>query len=271
MHSLPAWNGVPRRWQENEDWAKAGIAIKQAKGARTVVAEQLARFIGGDRVERMKTVEQWVRGGYHATMGHAFEFPDGLSDLQADYNEVVADSLPEKMDIMANKQGNAAAAEECKRLAAVADKIEPRLRKCDEFRNEATKTEMLSRHRVREERRAQADQEARGPATPLVDRLADHEADLRRAQGADARPADVQARRIDRRLLRKEDRGLALAAWRQKAARQPGWRDATAGLLKPRCAVRALSLRRQMIRMPLPARRIQPRPARSSERDAARG
>ena len=46
---------------------------------------------------------------------------------------------------MANKKGNDAAAEECKRLAVIADRIEPKLAKCDDFDNEATKGEMLSR------------------------------------------------------------------------------------------------------------------------------
>lgn len=143
--SLPAWNGAPRRWQENEDWAKAGIAIKRANGDPAVVAEQLARFIGGDRTDRMNMVEMWVRGGYHSTIGHAFEFPDSLSDMQADYNEIVSDALPKQMNKLRVEKGNPAAAEECRRLAAVAAKIEPRLRKCDDFKNEQTKTEMLSR------------------------------------------------------------------------------------------------------------------------------
>lgn len=143
-HSIPAFVGAARRWQEKDDLKDAAIAIKNAKGTPGVVAEQLARFIGGG-LKRKETIEMWVRGGYHSQMGHAYEFPDELHDIADDYNEVVDDKLPERMDIMANKKGNDAAAEECKRLAVIADRIEPKLAKCDDFDNEATKGEMLSR------------------------------------------------------------------------------------------------------------------------------
>jgi hypothetical protein len=143
-NSIPAFMGAARRWQDKDDLREAAVAIKNAKGAPGAVAEQLARYIGGG-IKRKEAVEMYVRGGYHAQTGHAYEFPDELHDIVDDYNEVVDDKLPERMDIMANKKGNQAAAEECKRLAVIADRIEPKIDKCDDFDNEATKGEMLSR------------------------------------------------------------------------------------------------------------------------------
>jgi hypothetical protein len=141
--SMLAWMGVPRRTDEKDDWKKAGLAIAQAKALPSVVAEQLARFVGGDRVERMKTVELFIRGGHQQTTGHAFEFPDSLRDVREDYDLVTDDKLDEKMNTYANKSGDAAAAEECRRLLAIVDRIQPRLQACNDFDNIATKMEML--------------------------------------------------------------------------------------------------------------------------------
>jgi hypothetical protein len=141
--SMLAWEGITRRVDEKGDWKKAGIAIAQAKGKPSVVAEELARFVGGDRVERMKTLELFIRGGYRQTAGRAFEFPDSLRDVHEDYDLVTDDKLDEKMNTYANKSGDPAAAEECRRLIAIVDRIRPRIQACDEFDNIATKTEML--------------------------------------------------------------------------------------------------------------------------------
>ena len=143
--SLPAWMGACRRWQENDDWRAAGVAIAKAKGAAAAVAEQVARFIGGDEVERRKTVDLFIRGGHNPVkMGKGFEFPDALRALQADYDMVTADSLPDTLDAMANKSAPKAV-EECKRLAAIADSLEGKIRACNDFDNKATKVEMLQR------------------------------------------------------------------------------------------------------------------------------
>jgi hypothetical protein len=143
VRSMPAWMDRTRRWQEKEDWKAAGLAIARAKAAPSVVAHELARFIGGDRVERMKTVELFVRGGSIA-MGKAFEFPDGLRDLQAEYDMVTDDAIPAKMDKLAASSRDKAV-EECKRLVAIVDKIDQRIRSAKDFDNKAVKMEMLQR------------------------------------------------------------------------------------------------------------------------------
>jgi hypothetical protein len=140
--SHESWMGACRRYQENEDWSKAGKAIARAKGAAATVAAEVARFIGGD-VSRRQMVEQYIRGGYHQTTGHAFEFPDSLGDIRNDYDVVTDDHLDRKMNAFANHKGDAAAAEECKRLLAVADRLYGRVSGCNEFDNIATKMEML--------------------------------------------------------------------------------------------------------------------------------
>jgi hypothetical protein len=139
-----AWMSVIRRWQEKEDWKKAGFAIAKAKGSPSAVAHALAEFIGNDRTDRLETVQLMVRGGYHQTGGKASEFPDSLSDIRTDYDLVTDDGLPDKMNTLANQQGDPAAAKECVRLLAIVDRILPRVQACKDFDNIATKTEMLS-------------------------------------------------------------------------------------------------------------------------------
>jgi hypothetical protein len=141
--SFAYWMEGWRRADEKDDWKKAGQAIVEAKGAPAVVAEELARFVGGDRVERMKTLERFIRGGWHATTGHAFEFPDSLRDIRDDYDLVTDDKLPNTMNALANKKGDAAAAAECKRLVAVADRVSARIHACGDFDNVGTKAEMM--------------------------------------------------------------------------------------------------------------------------------
>ena len=141
--SALAWVGVVRRTDERQDWIKAGMAIKKANAKPSVVAEELARFVGGDRVERLKTLELFIRGGYQQTTGKAFEFPDSLSNIRDEYNLVTDDGLADNMNAYANHNGDPAAAEECRRLLAIVDRIHGRIGACNEFANKATKMEML--------------------------------------------------------------------------------------------------------------------------------
>jgi hypothetical protein len=137
------WKEQTRNGKEHEDWYAAGAAIVKARGAPGAVAEALARFIGGDAANRRQTVEFLIRGGYHQVGGHAFEFPDSLRDLQEDYDTITDDGLADKMNAFANHKGNPAAAEECKRLVAIADRMAARISACGDFDNKATKAEML--------------------------------------------------------------------------------------------------------------------------------
>ena len=137
------WKEQTRNPKEHQDWYEAGNAIRKAKGAPGAVAEALARFIGGDASDRRQTVQFLIRGGYHQVGGHAFEFPDSLRDIQDDYDTITDDHLDRKMNAFANHNGDPAAAAECKRLVAIADRIAGRIAACSDFDNKGTKAEML--------------------------------------------------------------------------------------------------------------------------------
>jgi hypothetical protein len=144
VNSWEWWMDQWRRADEKEDWKKAGIAIRKAKGSPSAVAHALAEFIGGDRIKRLEMVERLFRGGYHQTAGKASEFPDSLRDIRAEYEEVTDEGLVKKLYAIEKKEGTAAVTKEGIRLLAIVDRILPRVQACKDFDNLATKTEMLS-------------------------------------------------------------------------------------------------------------------------------
>ena len=108
-------------------------------------AATIAAYLPRDRVERLETVRLMVRGGYRQTGGQAFEFPDSLLDIRADYEMLTDKGLLEKLNTLAEKEGAAAATKEGVRLLAIIDRILPRIQASKDFDNPATKTEMLGR------------------------------------------------------------------------------------------------------------------------------
>ena len=165
------WIGRWRRADEKGDWIKCGAAIARGKGAPGVVAEELARFIGGDRVERMHTVEQFIRGGWATIkMGQAFEFPDAIRSVQADYDTVMDDGLPKRMDALAAKDA-AKAVEECKRLQALAAAVMDKVSACQDFSSPGTKGEMLHHLQVRRDMLTSAIKGYAGQPVEDIERL----------------------------------------------------------------------------------------------------
>ncbi len=153
--SLDAWVGMHRRADEKDDLKRAGIEIAKAKGAPGAVAEQLTRFIGGDSVERLETVRRIARGGYHATMGSAFEFPDSIRGLQEDYETVTDDGLVDKINAIGAKS-QAKAKAECARLLKVCDSLMSEIGACKDFSNTAARAEMIQKLELVRENLARA-------------------------------------------------------------------------------------------------------------------
>jgi hypothetical protein len=145
-----AWDGWNRRTQDKDDWHKAGLKVKNSGGKAAVVAEELARFVSGDRVERMKSVMTFVRGGYPAKgLGQKFEFPESIKRLQAGYDAVTSDKLLNEFNTLVEKKDFAAAIDKGKGVIAIIDQLEPLISRNEDFRNKDTKTEMLRKLMLR--------------------------------------------------------------------------------------------------------------------------
>lgn len=143
-NSPAAFIGWLRRADEKDDITKAAAAIVKGKGSAAAVSEALARFIGGDSVERLETVRRIMRGGYKATAGKAFEFPDEIRGLQEDYDEVTADDMVDKVNkIGAHSQEKAML--ECQRLLKLVDSVMSGVSPCKDFKNPDIKAEMIQK------------------------------------------------------------------------------------------------------------------------------
>jgi hypothetical protein len=144
VNSMDAWMGWTRRTDEVKDWRAAGEAIRRAGGKPPAVAEHLARFVGGDRVERLKTVQKFARGGYASKgIGQKFEFPETIKRLQAGYETVTGDALINEFNKLVEKKDFAAAIDKGKSVIAIIDQLDPLIRRNEDFENRDTKMEML--------------------------------------------------------------------------------------------------------------------------------
>ena len=137
------WDHAVRRYQELVDWKQAGNAIVRAKGDPGVVAEELARFIGGDRIMRLQTVELFLRGGNDISMGTGYEFPDSLKSKRADYERLIEAPFEPALDQIAATDA-AKAAEQGKQLAAEVDALYTAFYQAQDFEKPALQAEMLA-------------------------------------------------------------------------------------------------------------------------------
>ena len=136
------WTRAHHRYQEREPWEAARQAIVKAKGDPSVVADELANFIGGDRIARLEMVTMFVRGGNATNVGSAFEFPDSLKGLRADYEKYIeAPFLPELEKLAAVNPTNALTA--ATGLSAAVEALYVRFYQAKDFSKPAIQAEML--------------------------------------------------------------------------------------------------------------------------------
>lgn len=138
------WSSAVRRYQEIDDWKRAGNTIRAAKGERGVVADELARFIGGDKIHRLEMVNAFIRPGGNVGIGRAYEFPESLKGLRADYDKFVDAASEEQIDKAAAKDGPAKAAELGRKIVETLDRLSSAFTGAKDFAQRAAKAEMLS-------------------------------------------------------------------------------------------------------------------------------
>ncbi|MBX3607110.1 MAG: hypothetical protein KF788_17660 [Piscinibacter sp.] len=91
-------------------WRAAGAKIRAAKGDRAVVAEELARFVGGASSDRMKQLRLFLRQGGQVKIGTAYNFPDELKPLKKDWDALVVGECDRQVLEAIDAQGAAKAA-----------------------------------------------------------------------------------------------------------------------------------------------------------------
>lgn len=89
--------------RDAQAWRAAQAAINAAKGDPAVVAEQLARFVGGSKKDRLALLRQFLRPGGKVSIGMAYSFPDALASLQKPFEDLVVKDCEERVLALAGK------------------------------------------------------------------------------------------------------------------------------------------------------------------------
>ncbi len=136
------WARAHHRRQERDDWEAARREIEKAKGDPSVVADQLATFIGSDRTDRYEMVTMFVRGGNATNMGSAYEFPDSLKGLRADYERWIEAPFEPELEKLAAINPSTAEGLALSMSVAV-DSLYTRFYQAKDFEKPALQAEML--------------------------------------------------------------------------------------------------------------------------------
>jgi hypothetical protein len=149
-------------------WRAAGARIRAAQGDRGVVAEELARFVGGAKSDRMQQLRLFLRQGGAVKVGTAYNFPDGLKSVRKDWDELVLGACDQQVLRALDAQGPAKAAELGRALQGRLRQLLLTVRNSDAFGDPAAQADMVG---------------------AIVERTAALDAALRRAEGKQG-PAD---------------------------------------------------------------------------------
>jgi hypothetical protein len=104
-------------------WRELGRKIAGGAWAPGVVADELARFVGGDKSDRMKILDRLLRPSGDTSLGARVAFPDAAKKLQKPYTELVTTPCEARIEAKAESDGPAEADKEAARLLEQIDKL----------------------------------------------------------------------------------------------------------------------------------------------------
>jgi hypothetical protein len=143
--------GRPREWMRGctsakalADWEAACDAVRDADGDPAVVAEELARFIGKDKGDRLAMVNRFIRPDGKVSTGQRTEFPEGLASLQAVYEAAVLSDPHEGLQELVDAGAAAQARAQGDKLIAQLQELDGRVGAAKNFSRPAVRGEMLS-------------------------------------------------------------------------------------------------------------------------------
>lgn len=153
-------------------WRAAGAAIRNSKGNLGVVAEELARFVGGAQSDRMKQLRLFLRQGGQVKIGTAYNFPDELKPLKKEWDALVVGECERQVLEAIDAQGAAKATELGQALQGRLRQLLLAVRNSDQFGDPAAQADMV---------------------TAIVARTQALDAALRKASGQGGAAADLAA------------------------------------------------------------------------------
>lgn len=124
-------------------WRAMGARIRAAKGDRGLVAEELAKFIGGSQGDRLQQVRLFLRQGGAVKVGTAYNFPDGLKAVRKDWEALVVDACEQQVLHALASQGPAPAVELGRALQGRLRQLLLTVRNSDAFGDPAAQADMV--------------------------------------------------------------------------------------------------------------------------------
>ena len=128
-----------------DPWRSLGKKIAAGAAEPGVVADELARFVGGDKSNRMKILDRLLRPSGDTSMAARIAFPEAAKKLQKPYTELVVAASEARIEAKAKSDGPAEADKEAQALLDQIDKLYAELSGSDAYKNQrAVQAEMLS-------------------------------------------------------------------------------------------------------------------------------
>jgi hypothetical protein len=126
-------------------WRELGRKIAGGASQPGVVADELARFVGGDKSDRMKILDRLLRPSGDTSMGARIAFPDAAKKLQKPYTELVTTPCEARIEAKAKSDGPAEADKEAQKLLEQIDKLYAELSGSNAYEHQrSVQAEMLS-------------------------------------------------------------------------------------------------------------------------------
>lgn len=142
------WMKACSRPAELEGWAKAGRVIAASGGKEAVVAEQLARFMGGDTHGRGAVIDSALRPKAGDMSGGArYEYPGGLAQRKARYEAIVLGECEKTLPADPAK-----AKEEGDKLVAELDSLYNAVKSEGSFEKKQVQAEMMAAIHARKDK-----------------------------------------------------------------------------------------------------------------------
>lgn len=128
-----------------DTWRELGRKIAGGASEPGVVADQLARFVGGDKSDRMKILDRLLRPSGDTSLGARIAFPDAAKKLQKPYTDLVTTPCEARIEAKAKSDGPAEADKEAASLLQQIDKLYADLSGSGAYENQrSVQAEMLA-------------------------------------------------------------------------------------------------------------------------------
>ena len=128
-----------------EPWRTLGKKIAGGAADPGVVADELARFVGGDKSNRMKILDRLLRPSGDTSLAARVAFPEEAKKLQKPYAELVTAASEARIEAKAKSDGPAEADKEAQRLLDGIDQLYADLSRSGAYKNQgAVQAEMLA-------------------------------------------------------------------------------------------------------------------------------